>query len=217
MHIEPRNKTRELKNMIYYSANSLLQHTASSCSQITFKVWMKHVTWLSRDNLIIASFTLCTASVFSRHGNLAPRICAPPAYRLLLGPGWLSGHSPWSRGWTARVLGAVCTGCRLYWVPFALCAVCTGCRLRACKADGAWALWTALIGCWVAERWELLVNVGTESGASSLSWKQFRCTCKNSSATGMHCLLLLSACTNWCVGRGARYPTGSSIPTSAGC
>jgi len=33
MYMETRKKTRELKNMIRSSVNSLLQHTASCCSQ----------------------------------------------------------------------------------------------------------------------------------------------------------------------------------------
>jgi len=49
MYTEPRKKTRELKNMIRPSVNSLLQHTASCCSQVTLKVWMKQVTWLPWD------------------------------------------------------------------------------------------------------------------------------------------------------------------------
>jgi len=48
MYLEPRKKTRGLKNMIRSSVNSLLQHTASCRSLITFKVWMKQFTWLPR-------------------------------------------------------------------------------------------------------------------------------------------------------------------------
>jgi len=39
MYMEPRKKkTRELKNKIRSSLNSVLQHAAFCCSQITFKV-----------------------------------------------------------------------------------------------------------------------------------------------------------------------------------
>ena len=72
----------------------------------------------------------------------------------------------------------------------------TRCRLPAGKADGAWALRIAGIGCWIAERWELYVNVGTESGASSWSWKQYRCTCKmfGVSYIDIHRLPVCTAC-----------------------
>jgi len=49
MYMEPRKKPRELKNMIRFSVNSLLQHKSSCCSLINFTVWMKKVTWLPRD------------------------------------------------------------------------------------------------------------------------------------------------------------------------
>ena len=49
MYMEPHKKTRELKNKIRSSLNSVLQHAAFFCSQITFKVRMKQVTWLTRD------------------------------------------------------------------------------------------------------------------------------------------------------------------------
>jgi len=49
MYMEPRKKTRELKNKMHSSVESLLQHTASCCSLIKFKVWMKQFTWLPRD------------------------------------------------------------------------------------------------------------------------------------------------------------------------
>jgi len=37
-------KTRKLKNMIHRSVNVLLQHSASCCSLIMFKVWRKQFT-----------------------------------------------------------------------------------------------------------------------------------------------------------------------------
>ena len=76
---------------------------------------------------ISSSFTLRNASVFSRHGNLAPRICAPLAYRLLFG---------------ARVDE---------WAQSRMSSPVTRCCLPAGKAVGAWALWIAVIGCWIKE------------------------------------------------------------------